>query len=207
MTAVVEGEKKIARSRKAAVLYIPKEGKRYFRAGDTVKVEVKLIDGQARLIATKQLANFGLDGIRRLADEFGFKVEYAKSLGDVEVFSAVKGDTLSLSYTQNLREEVVPTAYVTISKKWLGADNETYERVTRLGKDYKKYNGIVRPEGDLDVINLLKEPERYELDVKGALELLRKGGKKAGWSLALRFDSLNNKIDEIRNILQELKSA
>lgn len=202
MTAVVK-EKKIAKSGGAAALYIPKEGKRYFKVGDTVRVEVKVMDGQARLIATKQLTNFGLDGVRELATEFGFKVEYDKSLGDVEVFNAVK-EALSLSYTQNLREEV-PTAYVTISKKWDNADNETYERINRLGKEYVKYRAIVRPEGDLDAINVLKEPERYELDVKKALELLRKSGKKAGWSLALRFDSLNNKIDEIRSALQKLK--
>ncbi|MEM1609995.1 MAG: hypothetical protein QXS52_04030, partial [Thermoplasmata archaeon] len=69
------------------------------------------------------------------------------------------------------------------------------------------YNGLIRPEGkDLYVIELLKEPDRYELDIDGALKLLKENNWKAGFSITVRFNILDNKITDIENVLKKLSS-
>ncbi len=206
MVSVVEEfeeERKIGKSGGTAVLYLPKEARRYVAPGDLVKVTVVVTSDEVKITATKRVFNFGLDDIKRLTKD-EFQVEYDKNLGDVLVFSAIK-DHLHLSYTQSLREELAP-GYVTITRSFQNPTADEYKRINSYAtKLQRRFNVLVRPEGDLDTINLLKEPKHYHLtNQEQAISLLRKSGKEIGLSLVARFDSTRNRIDDVESALKEI---
>lgn len=60
-----------------------------------------------------------------------------------------------------------------------------FMKIKRLTKGLKT-NAIARPEGDLDTINLLDHPERYDITLKGAFILLEGAGKRIGCSITFR---------------------
>ena len=66
-TVVREEERRIAKSGGTAVLYMPKE---YFAPGDTVRLEVTIVDNQIKLTAEKKFYNFDLGDIRGLAKQY-----------------------------------------------------------------------------------------------------------------------------------------
>lgn len=198
-----EEERRIAKSGGTAVLYIPNKAKEYFAPGDIVKVEVMIADGQIRIIAKKQIYNFDLNDIRNLTKQYGLTVEYDKELEDALVFNAIR-DGLSVSYTQSRRETIAP-GYVALSRKLLNLNPESYKRAYDLAKELKKkFDVVVRTDGDLDTINMLKEPERYKLKREEAIELIRRSGRKAGLSFVIRFDNRKNKLEEVENALNQL---
>ena len=201
VTTIVPGEeRRIAKSGGTAVLYVPKE---YFAPGDTVRVEVTIVDNQIKLTAEKKLYNFDLGDIRSLAKQYDFTTEYDKELADMLVFNAIRRDGLSLSYTQSRREAMAP-GYVALSRKLQDLTPEAYRHANSLTKDLKEFDVLARTEGDLDTINMLKEPERYKLKQDEAIELIRKSGKKVGLSLVVRFDNRKNKLDEVRSAIDQL---
>jgi hypothetical protein len=201
VTTIVPGEeRRIAKSGGTAVLYVPKE---YFAPGDTVRVEVTIVDNQIRLTVEKKLYNFDRGDIRSLAKQYDFTTEYDKELADMLVFNAIRRDGLSLSYTQS-RREAIALGYVALSRKLQDLTPEAYIHANSLAKDLKGFDVLVRTEGDLDTINMLKEPERYKLKQDEAIQLIRKSGKKVGLSLVARFDNRKNKLDEVRSAIDQL---
>lgn len=199
-TVVKQMERKIAKSGRTAVLYMPKE---YFAPGDIVKVMVEIASNQIKLTAEKNLYNFVLDDIRDLANQHGFTTEYDRELAGTLVFNAQRKDGISISYVQFLRETTAP-GYVALSKKLQITNSEAYKYVNSLREKLKGLDTIVRIEGDLDTINMLKEPERYELKQDKAIELILKSGRKLGLSLVVRFDNKKNKLEEVRSALDRL---
>ena len=199
-TVVQEEERRIAKGGGTAVLYIPKK---CFAPGDIVRVEVTIVDNQIKLTAEKRLYNFDLDDIRGLAKQYGFTTEYDKELADTLVFNVVRRDGISLSYTQSRREVMAP-GYVALSRKVQDLTPETYRHVNGLAKDLKRFDVLVRTGGDLDTINMLKDPGRYKLKQDAAIELIRKSGKKVGLSFVVRFDNKKNRLDEVRSALDQL---
>ena len=198
-------EKRIGKSGGAAALYIPKEARRYIAPGDVVQVETVVTGNEVRITASKRVYNFSLDDIRQLTrDEF--RVEYDKNLGEVLVFEAIKDQT-HLSYTQSLREKLAP-GYVTIARTFQTPTVDEYKRINGYAtKLQRRFDVLVRPEGDLDAINLLKDPKHYHLTSKEeAISLLRKSGKEIGLSVVARFDNTRNKLEDVRSALQELTS-
>jgi hypothetical protein len=197
---VQEEERRIAKSGGTAVLYVPKE---YFAPGDTVKVEVTIVDNQIRLTAEKKLYNFDLGDIRSLAMQCNFTAEYDKEIADTLVFNAVRKDGISISYTQSRREAMAP-GYAALSRKLQNLTPEAYRHASSLTKDLKGFDVVVRTEGDLDTINMLKEPERYNLKQDEVIELIRESGRKVGLSLVVRFDNKKSKLDEVKSALDKL---
>ena len=74
----------------------------------------------------------------------------------------------------------------------------------RAKKLKKEFDVITLPEGDLNTINLLKDPKRYKLTEKKAIESLRKSGRKVGVSVTVRFNSMKNTLDQITSALSKL---
>jgi antitoxin component of MazEF toxin-antitoxin module len=201
LTRVVkEEERKIAKSGGTAVLYVPKE---YFTPGDIVKVTVEIVNGQIKLTAEKKFYNFDLGDIRELAKQYGFTTEYDKELADTLVFSAQRKDGVSMSYTQSLRETIAPGC-VALSRKLEIRSLKEYRYVNSLAENLKRLDAIVKIEGDLDTINVLKEPGRYNLAQDEAIELILKSARKPGLSLVVRFDNRKNKLEEVRSALEQL---
>lgn len=199
-------KKKIATSGGSLALYLSTIAKEYIDKGDTVDYKVMIEGNDVKIVVSKTLYNFGLEEIKKLAQELDFKIDYDKMLGeDTQVFNALK-DNLSLSYTKNLREPRSP-ANVTLSSTLNEIDYKTYDHLSTdvITGLQTRYNVLTRIEGDLDVINILKEPERYKLDASGAFQALRKAGKQIGISIMIRFDNRKNKTDEIKSAITELE--
>ncbi|MGC8497594.1 MAG: hypothetical protein ACP5NL_06335 [Thermoplasmata archaeon] len=199
---IVETNEKIVRSGGGAVIRIPKNARKILRVGDSVKVTFEMFDNQARMEIIKEL-NFSLNDLQKLVKELNFKVKYEKKNPELEIFSAEREGGISIDYVNSIQDPM-SIGYITITKKWFDVDLEKYKEIVKLAKNY---NGLVRSEGeDLYVIELLKEPERYGLDMEGALKLLKENNWKAGFSLTLRFNILDNKITDIENVLKKLTS-
>lgn len=200
---VKELSRKIGKTGNTAAIYVPSEVKKYLQIGDSITLDVIIEGNKLKFVVSKPLFNFGIADIQRLATRHRFKTEYYKTVGDVVVFEAAKGN-LTLSYTQN-RGDGIHSAYVIVSKKLTSVNYNTYDNISSLAsKLKKKFDVIVRPEGDLDAINVLKEPKRYKLTKEKAFKLLEKSGKKVGMSITCRFDSKKNNVDEIKNSIDEL---
>jgi len=202
---VLEKEQRtISKTGGTLVFYLPSKAREYMKKGDSVDCQLVAKGNKIIMIVTKQLYKFGLIDIKKLANDCKLTIQYDKKLGDVTVFEAIKNN-FSLSYTQDRRGKILP-ANVTLATKLSNVDYSTYERANTLATQLKKkLDVIVRSEGDLDTINILKEPERYKLDIKKAFSLLKKGGKKMGLSIIVRFDNIQNNLDEIKTTLDELK--
>ena len=60
-----------------------------------------------------------------------------------------------------------------------------YKRLIRLVNKLKM-DVILRPEGDLDTINLLSSPRQYKITLKEAFEALEKNERAIGYSITFR---------------------
>jgi len=201
---VEEKERKVGGTGGSVVIYIPKEIKKHFKAGEPITVSAKREGKNLVIVVYKSLFNFDLEDVRSLAKEYKLTEKENRVIGDVQIFQVEKNNIL-LSYTENILEELSP-AYVTASFKWSNLDYDGYSTVSTYAKQLqKKFDVIVRPEGDLDTINLIKDPEYYKLNRKKAIKLLRKSGKKVGASITIRFNSKKNTLDEIKTVLNTLK--
>ncbi|MEM0201886.1 MAG: hypothetical protein QXR73_01795 [Candidatus Micrarchaeaceae archaeon] len=149
--------------------------------------------------AIKKL-NSNLNDLKKLVEELNFKVKYEEKNSEIENFSAKGEKEISIDYVNSKNP---PIGYITITKKWFDVGPEECKKISELAKNY---NGLIRPEGeDLYVIELLKEPEKYGLNMDGALKLLKENNWKAGFSITVRFN-LDNKITDIKNVLEKLSS-
>jgi hypothetical protein len=71
----------------------------------------------------------------------------------------------------------------------------------------KKLDAYIEPEGDLDTINVFKNPQRYGLkDQAEAVEALHETSKKLDFSITVRLNSKTNTVEEIKEVLKELKA-
>jgi len=202
-TTLVElPNKKITRGGRGAIITLPKEVMSYITVGDHVEFKAIIEGSVIRIIATKLLFNFELSDIKKLIDENKFEIKYENNLDGIIVLDAVKKN-FSLTYTQRSGDTILP-ANVTISTKLSNTDYDTYDHITKLAKK-SNFKMNIRPEGDLDTINVLKDPAYYKLNTKKAFELLQKAKKKLGLSITISFNNKNNTIEEVNAALQELK--
>jgi hypothetical protein len=199
-----EQERTISKGGNTSLLYLPKE---YFTPGDKVNSQIEIdSDGNLKMVLTKKLFNFNCDDINTLIGT-KFNVEFDKTIGGTRIFSANK-DSLTLNCTKSTRD-LEPTN-VTVSKQFnkIYSPNE-YQKlknlVNRLTK--KDFEAYIEPEGDLESLNIYKNPQRYKLkDESEALEALCATGKKIGFSLIIRFNSKKNTADQIKDALKELET-
>ncbi len=195
-----EQPRKIGKAINATTIYVPSEVEEYLRVGDSITLNAVIVGDQLKLTLSKPLYNFGIADVARLSDETGFKTNYCGTLGGVTTFESVKDD-LTLSYTQD-RIDIIQPAYVTVSKKLTNVDYGTYEDILlRASKMKKKFDVIVSPDGDIDIIRAIRDPERYKITRKKAFEMIKKGGHKVGMSVTCRLNSKNNGIEEITDFI------
>ncbi|HEX9845860.1 MAG TPA: hypothetical protein VGA92_05285 [Candidatus Nitrosotenuis sp.] len=200
---VVDGqERKIAAGGGSKLFYLPKETGDYLQIGDTIVLSVIIEGNELKIVGTKQLFYFGVKQIRDLIKEFGFETKYDKNVENIVVLDAAKGN-LSLNYTQNLHKKI-EQAHITVAVELNNVSYGSYKKISRLGAQLGKFNVIIRPQGDLDTINLLKDSGHYKLDGKKAFEVLKKAGKKIGVSVVLRFNNKQNEIEDVRAGIVEL---
>ena len=200
---VEERERKVASSGGTVAVYIPKEIKQHFKAGESITIRVELKGKNLVIIVHKSLFSFDLEDIKNLAKEWGLAKKEDAVIGDVQIFEAGKNN-ISLSFTKNLLEKLSP-AYVSVSFKKTNVDHNGYSNILAKAKKLKKeFDVITMPEGDLDTVNLLNDPKRYKLTEKKAIEALQKAGKKVGISITMRFNSKKNTLDQIKSALGKL---
>ena len=204
LTVKKEQERSICRGGNSPLLYLPKE---YFTPGEKVGSLLEIDpDGNLKMVLTKKLFNFTCEGVKALAGA-DFAVEYDKTVAGTQIFSAVKGN-IALSCTKLTRD--IEPAYVTVSRRFtqVHSANE-YANLTGAVKKLisKKLDAYIEPEGDLDMLNIFKNPQRYNLkDEAEAVAALQQTGKKLDFSLIIRFNSKNNTLDEIKQALAEINS-
>jgi hypothetical protein len=200
---VESDKKKIAKSGGGSVLYLSNLAKQYLNEGDLVDYQVILDGNLVRIIATKRLYAFALEDIKKLVKPHEFKIEYDKTLGDIQMFTTIR-DHISLSYTKNIDGKIHP-ANIALSMTLQKIDYDAYLKLMKKSIDLKaKYNLITRFEGDLDAITLLKEPDLYKVDTKEIFELFKKDNKKIGLSIVIRFDDMKNNLEDVSNALNDL---
>ncbi len=141
----------------------------------------------------KQLNKFDFEDVRRLSKTHGFEIKTDDTIGNVKVYRAIK-DKVRLDCTQNLSGE--KTINLTIVKLFSNVDYNHYMKLKKL-VDNAKYSITLRPDGDLDTINILDNPKKYDLDIKKAFTLLKKAKKKIGASLVMKLDNQKNFSNEI----------
>ncbi|MEM3186438.1 MAG: hypothetical protein QXQ39_07160 [Conexivisphaerales archaeon] len=205
-TLIIQNEiKKIAKSGGTLALYVPSKAKEYFAQGDVVNVAVKIVDNQIIMTVEKKLYNFDISDIRSLAKKYDFTVKFDKELAGVSVFYATRRDGISLSYTQSKQEKIAP-GYVALSRKLEVLNPESYRDVNNIAKELnKRFDVILEREGDLDTINILKEPERYKLELDQAIKMITNSGRKVGLALVIRFNNKKNKLEEVNSALDQLR--
>lgn len=202
-SVLVQKMRKVSRGGGGNVIRIPSEIKEYVKEGDSIDLTVKIEGKELIIIAVKSLFSFDVEDIRNVAKGYKLTEKENKIIGDVQIFQAEK-NSISLSFTKNLLEKLSP-AYVTVSFKKSDVDYDGYSNVLDRAKKLKKeFDVITLPEGDLNTINLLKDPKRYKLTEKKAIESLRKSGRKVGVSVTIRFNSMKNTLDQITSTLNKL---
>ncbi len=196
-----EQERIISKGGNSSVLYLPKE---YFTPGERVLSQLEIdSDGNLKMVLTKRLFNFTCDDVKDFVGN-SFNVEYDKTIAGNRVFSAIKDD-LSVSCIKSMRD-LEPT-YLTVSKRFEIRSHKGYSEmmdcVERLMQ--KGFDAYVEPEGDLEAVNVYKNPRRYNLkDECEAVDALIGTGKKVAFSVVARFNSKKDNEDQIRTALKDL---
>ena len=202
LTIKKEQERTISRGGNSSVLYLPKE---YFTPGEKVSSQLEIdLDGNLKMVLTKKLFNFTCDSIKALVGS-NFNVEYDKTIADTQIFSATKGN-LIINCTKSTRD-LEPT-YVTVSRRIDQIkSSKDYTELIAFVKSLtnKDFDAYIEPEGDIDSLNIYKEPQKYKLkDEFEAIEALNQTGKKIGFSIVIRFNSKKNSADQIKAALKEV---
>ncbi len=204
LTIKKEEERIISKGGNASLLYLPKE---YFTPGEKVTSQLEIDpDGNLKMVLTKRLFNFTCDTIKALVGN-NATVEYDKTIADTRIFSATQGN-ITLNCTKSTRD-LEPT-YVTVSKHYDQiASSKEYQKLTVFLKELttKNFDAYLEPEGDLDSLNIYKNPQRYQLkDEFEAIDALNATGRKIGFSLVIRFNSKKNSKEQIRSALRALEA-
>lgn len=205
MASIIQKEERcISRGGNSPVFYLPRK---YFKPGEKINFELE-IDQKGTLVAvlTKSFFSFTCDSVRELAKK-SLEVEYDKLVGGIRVLNAVS-DNLTLSCTQSIQG--LEPAYVTVSRHFNKIDSKgDYEKLTVFTKELKSKNfdAYIEPEGDLDSLNVFKTPTRYGLkDEAEAIEVLRETGKKLDFSIIVRLNNRENRLDEVKSAVEKLKT-
>jgi hypothetical protein len=203
LTIKKEEERTISKGGNSSLLYLPKE---YFTPGEKVSSQLEIDpDGNLKMVLTKRLFNFTCNTIKTLVEN-NATVEYDKTIAGTRILSATQGN-IALNCTQSTRD-LEPT-YVTVSRRFDQIlSSKQYVGLTNLVEKLAKNNfdAYIEPEGDLESLNIYKNPQRYKLkDEFEAIEALQETGKKIGFSLVIRFNSKKNSEEQIKAALKELK--
>ena len=203
---LIDDEKRIiSKTGGTAAIYMPKELKEFLGIGDSVKITAKIEENQIVMIVSKPLFNFGLNEIKKLLDNNDFKIKKEETVGDVNIFQANKKDVF-FSYTKNLFEKISPS-YITVKKIYSNLEFKKYNEIIKKTKKLKEqFDVIVRPEGDLDTVKILREPESYKINVEETFTLLKQADKKIGFSIVIRLNNKKNSIDELKSVIEMLNS-
>ncbi|MGO8805286.1 MAG: hypothetical protein ACLQO7_01600 [Candidatus Bathyarchaeia archaeon] len=200
-SVIQKEERCVSRGGNSPVFYLPSK---YFKPGEKIKFELE-VDQKGILVATlsKNFFNFTCDSLREFAKK-GLDIEYDKVVGDIRVLNAISDNT-TLSCTQSTKG--LEPAYVTISKRFNKIDSkEDYEKLIKATKELKskKLDTYIEPQGDLDSLNVFKNPARHGLkDEEDAIEALRENGKKLDFSIIVRLNNRENSLDEVKSTLEE----
>ncbi len=203
LTVKKEQERLVSKGGNSSVLYLPKE---YFSPGEKVNSQLEIdSDGNLKMVLTKRLFNFTCDSIKDLIGS-NFIAQYDNKVAGNRIFSATQGD-LSVSCTKSTRD-LEPT-YLTVSKHFeiqsLKGYTKMIDCVKRLAK--KGFDAYIEPEGDLEAVNIYKNPQRYKLkDENEAVEALIGTGKKIEFSVVARFNSKKDNEDQIKKALNDLEA-
>ena len=158
------------------------------------------------MVLTKRLFNFSCNNVKALVKD-NFNIEYDKTVAGTKVFSAIQGD-LSLNCTK-APQELEPT-YVSVSRRFDQVRSvKDYSILSNILKRLlgKNFDAYIEPEGDMEAIQIFKDPQRYKLkDECEAIEALNETGRKIGFSIIVRFNSKKNSTDQIKTALKELSS-
>lgn len=198
-------ERTIARCGNSAVLYLPKE---YFMPGEKVVVDMKIdFDGNIELTLRKRLFNFNSEEIKA-ALKNDFKMQCEAFPDGTQGFTAEKG-ALTVNCICAM-QELEPT-YVNVSRLFNSVNSaETYLALTAfVGKLAKKYLDVyIEPEGDIDAVNVFKDPKKNHLDDElQAVEFLQKSGKKLDYLVIMRFNSRRHTVDDVLAVLSQLSQS
>lgn len=199
-----EKETIISKGGNASILYLPK---RYFTPGEKVKSQLEVdSDGNVRMVLTKKLFNFSCDTIRDLVDN-KFEIEFDKCIADTKILTAIADDLTINCFKSN--QEIEP-ARVNISKCFSNIKSkEDYLQIKVFLRNLisKKFDAYLEPEGEIDSINVFKNPQKYDLkDEIQAIEALLGAGKELSFSVILRFNGKENTVDQIKAALMELQA-
>ena len=201
LTVKKEQERIISKGGNSSVLYLPKE---YFTPGEKISSQLEVdSDGNLKMVLTKRLFNFTCDTIKDFVGN-NFNVEYDKTIAGNRIFSATRGD-LVVSCTKSTRD-LEPT-YLTIAKRLEIRSLKDYEQLTDCAKRLAKkgFDTYIEPEGDLESINVYKNPQKYKLkDEHEAIDALIGTGKKTEFSVVVRFNSKKNNADQIKMALNNM---
>ena len=204
LTIKEEKERVVSKGGNSSILYLPRE---YFSPGERLNSQLEIdSEGNLRMVLTKRLFNFSCNNVKALVEDH-FNVEYDKIVAGTKVFSATQGD-LSLNCTK-APQELEPT-YVSLSRR--------FDQIQSV-KDYRipsnilkrllaeNFDAYIEPEGDMDAIQIFKDPQRYKLKNEcEAIEALNETGRKIGFSIIIRFNSKKNNTEQIKTALKELSS-
>lgn len=204
LTIKKEEERTVSKGGNASILYLPKE---YFTPGEKINSQLEIDpDGNLKMVLTKRLFHFTCDSIKKL---FGNNatVEYDKTIADTRIFSATQGN-ITLNCTKSMRD-LEPT-YVTVTKRYEQVKSpQEYGKLAESmsGLSKSNFDVYLEPEGDLESINIYKNPQKYKLkDQSEAIDALNATDRKIGFSLVIRFNSKNNTEEQIRSAIKQLKS-
>lgn len=200
----IEQERVISKGGNASLLYLPKE---YFTPGEKVSSQLEVdSEGNLKMTLTKKLFNFTCESLRALVGA-DFSVEFDKTIAGTQIFSAAKG-SVSVSCVKSTQD--LEPAHATVSRRFsqIRTPLEYQSLMDTLKKlTEKKLDAYIEPEGDLDTINVFKNPQRYGLkDQAEAVEALHETSKKLDFSITVRLNSKTNTVEEIKEVLKELKA-
>jgi hypothetical protein len=205
LTIKKEEERIVSKGGNASLLYLPKE---YFTPGEKINSQLEIDpDGNLKMLLTKCLFNFTCDTIKELFEENNTTVEYDKTIADTRILSATQ-DNITLNCAKSMRD-LEPT-YVTVTKRYEQVKSpQEYGKIVEFMAGLLKCNldAYLEPEGDLETLNIYKNPQKYKLkDQNEAIDALNATDRKIGFSLIIRFNSKSNTAEQIKSAIEQLKS-
>ena len=189
---LVSEERTIARTGGTAAAYIPKELRNYISIGDIVNIRGRIEGDKIVMIISKRLFKLFQH----------FKNTKEETIGDVEIFQT-NNNEISISYTKNLLETTSP-GYITVKKVFQNIDFKKYNDLLKTSKKLEEFDVIIRPEGDLDTIKLLRNPNSYQITMKQAFTALEKAKKKISFSVVIRLNSRDNTVEHLQSAIKSL---
>jgi hypothetical protein len=204
LTIKKEEERIVSKGGNASLLYLPKE---YFTPGEKINSQLEIDpDGNLKMVLTKRLFNFTCDTIKELFEENNTTVEYDKTIADTRILSATQGN-ITLNCAKSMRD-LEPT-YVTVTRRYEQVKSlQEYGKLVALmgGLLKRNFDVYLEPEGDLESLNVYKNPQKYKLkDQSEAIDVLNATGRKIGFSLIIRFNSKSNTEEQIKSAIELLK--